>query len=100
MSTEDHIVSFSLEVNVEKAYQDLRRVQTVLYRTLDLVKRLSGDENIDQAITKIQRMIAIINQLRLTIIALEAASGPIGWLLAGIGAASFLVTTAEFAMDM
>ena len=99
MSTFDETVSFSLEVNVDKAYESIRRLETVLYRSLSLLKRLSGDENIDRAITHIQELLAYINQLRLAIIALQTASGPIGWLLAGIGVASFLVTTLEFAMD-
>jgi hypothetical protein len=95
LSSEDTTVSFSLEVNVDKAYENLRKAETVLYRTLGLVRRLSGDENLDKAIAKIQEAIALINSLRLAIVAFQAATGPLGWALAGIGTVTALMTTAE-----
>jgi len=88
----DEGVSFSLEVNIEKAYEDLRRVETVLYRTMGLIRRLSGDENIDRAVAKIQQLIATANQARLALAALQAASGPIGWALAGVALATTAVS--------
>lgn len=91
----DETVSFSLEVNVEKAYEDWRRFQTVVYRTLGLLRQISGDENLDRAIAKVQRFIAIVNQARLAVIAFQAASGPLGWALAGIGLVSTWVSTVE-----
>jgi len=99
MSVEDTTVSFSLEVNVEQALTDIRKVQTILYRTLGLLQKFSGEGNVADAIAKFQRMIAITNQLRLALIALNAASGPVGWALAIIGATSFAVTTSEFLYD-
>lgn len=99
MSSEDHVVSFSLEVNVEEAQQEIRKLQTVLYRTLGLMLKFTGKGNVSEAITRLQRMIAITNQLRLAFIALHAASGPIGWALAIIGVAGFTITTAETMRD-
>lgn len=95
MSAEDHTVSFSLEVNIEKAYEDIRRVQTLLYRTLGLVSRLTGNENVDLAIRHIQRLIAWLNQLRLTIAAFEATTGPIGWAMLGLTVATTAVSYAD-----
>jgi len=79
----DETVSFSLEVNVEKAYTELRKVQTVLYRSLALADRLGISNTAD-----IRRMIALLNQLRLAYLAVQAArmaaGDPIAWALAAV----------------
>lgn len=97
MSVEDHTVSFSLEVNVEKAYENVRRLQTVFYRTLSLARRMGLPENLEAQIRVIQRLINILNQLRLAYIAVRAArmaaGDPIAWAMAG-------VSVATFAMDL
>lgn len=98
----DERVSFSLEINVEPTYQELRRLETLLYRTLGLLRRAGLPEDIEKGIAFVQRLIATLNALRLAIIALQAASGPIGWGLAavGIGAALFSYTdTLEMGMN-
>lgn len=100
MSVEDHVVSFSYEVNIEKAYEDVRRLQTLLYRTLALVRRLGLPEDIEQGIIRIQNMISWLNTLRLTLAALEAASGPLGWAMFGVTLATTAVTTGDFLMEL
>jgi hypothetical protein len=100
MSSEDHVVSFSLEVNVEKAYEDIRRVQALLYRMLALIRRMGLPEDVEKAITRIQRLIAILNTLRLTLLALEAASGPIGWALFGVGMLGTIVSVGDLAEEV
>ena len=99
MSVQDATVSFSLEVNVEKAYENIRRLQTVLYRALGLLRSMGLPEDVDAAIREIQNLIMILNQLRLTMIAVQAASGPIGWAMAGISTISTLMTTGEMYGD-
>lgn len=95
---EDHTVSFSLEVNVEKAYTEIRRVQALLYRTLGLLQRMGGgDEDIMRVIAKLQRLIAIMNMVRLTAIAMHTAMGPVGWGLAAVGLAGTVMTSMDFA---
>jgi hypothetical protein len=88
MSRIDEGVSFSLEVNVEKAYEEVRRLQTVLSRSLGLASRLTGSEDLQKSIAVMQRAIAIANQLRLALAALQAArmaSGdPLAWVMAGL----------------
>lgn len=88
----DETVSFSLEVNVEEAMTNLRRALTLLYRTLGLMRRLGLSENMEFAVTTMQRTIAVMNQLRLAALALQAASGPIGWALAAVGIAGTVVS--------
>ena len=100
MSSEDHTVSFSLEINVEKAYTNMRKLQTILYRALGLFRRLGLPENIDHAIVRMQRFIALLNQARLATIALSAASGQYGWAIAGIGLAATVVSTNDLMYDL
>ena len=96
----DETVSFSLEVNIEKAYEDVRRLQTILSRSLGLIRRMSGNENLDDAIRKIQSMIAYLNTLRLAAAAAQAATGPIGLAMFGITMATTVASTYDLMMDM
>ena len=101
MSVHDEGVSFSLEVNVEPAYTKMRKVHTIIYRALGLMRRTGLlPDVIDQTIAKIQRVIALANQARLTFIALHAASGPYGWLLAGVGLGATILTAADVMMEL
>lgn len=100
MSRIDEGVSFSLEVNVEKAYENIRKLQTVLYRTLGLLRRFGLPEEIDAQIMKIQRLIMLLNELRLTMIAVHTAAGPIGWALAGLGVATFAFDAGDLWQDL
>ena len=75
----DETVSFSLEINVEKAYENIRKLETVLYRSMGLLQQLTGSPEIDRALAQIQSVIVALNQLRLVIAQLQAVSGPIGW---------------------
>jgi len=95
----DETVSFSLEVNIGKAEDDIRRLQTVLSRTLGLASRLTGDENLQRGIAAIQRYIAWLNQLRLAYRAVQlarmSAGDPLAWALAGVAMAEAGVSTYE-----
>ena len=64
MSIDDQTVSISLELNIPQAYAEVRRLQTVLYRSLSLAARLTGDENLKRGIQTMQRAIMIANRLR------------------------------------
>jgi len=92
----DETVSFSLEVNVEKAYENVRKLQTVIFRVMGLMRRMGLSEDIDAAINKIQTAITLLNQYRLTLAAAQAASGPLGWALLGISVATTMYTSVEF----
>ena len=91
MSIEEHPVSFSLEINVGKALDETRKLQTVLFRSLGLVRRLSGNENLNNCISAMQRTISIANRLRLALRALQlarmAVGDPLAWALAGLSVA-------------
>jgi len=97
MSVEDHTVSFSLEVNVAKAYEDIRRVQTILYRTLGLLSRAGLGEDVDAAIRKVQELIRVLNMLRLSLAAFQAARAAAG---DPIAVAQFAITLATTVADL
>ena len=79
----DEDVSFSLEVNVQPALTELRKVETVLYRSLALAEKM-GLANT----AEIRQRLALLNQIRLAYLAVQAArlaSGdPIAWALAAV----------------
>jgi len=99
MSTIDETVSFSLEVNVEHTETQIRRLETVLYRTLGLINRLGLSEKLSQQIAEIQRQIALLNKLRLAYLAVQtarmAAGDPIAWAMAGLAVAEAGVSIGE-----
>ena len=99
----EETVTFNLELNVENAIEHSRRLETVLYRGLGLWQRimrllgLPADSPINQAVERIQKLVMMIRLLHSSAIALQAASGPIGWAMAGIGVGTFIVSGVEMA---
>lgn len=95
----DETVSFSLEINVGPAYEEIRRLETVFSRSLGLASRLTGSEDLRQSIAVMQRAIAIANQLRLALAALQAArmaaGDPLAWAMAGVAVAGAAVSVYE-----
>ncbi len=72
----------------------IRNQLLLLDQTLILTRRLTGDENLNHAISTFLRIKAIAQGLITTFYALQAAAGPIGWLSAGIGFATIGVSVA------
>ena len=99
MSVDDTTVSFSLEVNVEQAYQNVRRLQTVLNRSLSTLRRLTRSENLQDFYREAQRAIAIANELRLALASLQAlrmaAGDPLAWAMAGVATAQVVISVAD-----
>jgi len=93
MSTED--IEYLLTVNISDAVSQLRQAEAVLMRTLSLVRRISGDENLNNAITMLQRMITIARSLQYALIAIQSAT-PFGMVLGLVS----LVSTSFMAQDM
>ena len=91
MSIADETVSFSLEINVEPGYTEIRKVQTILSRTLSLVERACGREDFNVFIDSAQKAVMWANRLRLALLALQAArmaaGDPLAWALAGLAVA-------------
>jgi len=97
----EETVTFNLELNTEQALSSIRQLEGLLYRSLALIRRLGLPEDMNQAIYEMQRMIMTIRLLHTAIILLESASGPIGWLRAGVATGTTLVglgSTIEYEM--
>ena len=99
--SEDTTVSFSLEINISpETFTTLRQAEAILFRTAGLLRRMGLSENLDSAISKMQRAIAVANQLRLVLAALQAARAASGDPLAmaqlGIGIGAFVYTADDF----
>lgn len=82
----------TLEVSIE-------HVMVAVYGALGLLRRLTGNEQVEEAITKIMRLIATIRMLQTAILALEVSSGPVGVGLAAIGVLGTGLTMSEELTD-
>jgi len=97
--SEQYLVTFNLELNVEQAYAEIRKLQTLLFRVLGLLRRLGLPEEIDRALAIIQRTIMAARLLYTSLLTLESASGPMGWALAIVGVTSAAVSVADVAIE-
>lgn len=98
--SEEHDVTFNLELDVSRVYDNTRKLETLFYRIFSLLGRLGLPEEIDAAIYKIQRMIMTIRLAHTAIIAFQAASGPVGWALALAGGVTVALTASDFMMSL
>ena len=80
---------------MEQVNHDLRRLEFILYRSMALLRRFSGDENVNTAILRIQRLIMTIRLLHTTINLLNVAAGPMGWAIAGLSAVATAVSIGD-----
>lgn len=92
-------ITFNLELNVEQAISHARQLETLMFRCLSLSRRLGLPEDISQQIYQIQRWVMAIRMAHTAMIALEAASGPIGWALAIVGGVSATVSMGELVVE-
>lgn len=99
MST-DETVSFSLEVNLKETYTGIRRVQTLVYGLLGLLRRLGLPEDLERGIITFQRFIVAANQARLAAIALQTAAGPVGWGLAAVSIGVTVLSASDTLMEL
>ena len=77
-------IQYSLTVNTEMTYSEVRKLETVIVRVLGYIKEMSGgNPDLIKAIEVIQRTILALRSLQLAIRAVQLSSGPIGWIYAG-----------------
>jgi hypothetical protein len=85
----------TVQVKGQRTDVTLSRVVITATAVLSLIKRMSGgNEDVDAFINVLLRLIHTANLLRTAMIAVNAASGPVGWVFAGVGivASIFSVT--------
>ena|SRR5271157_4699873 len=78
-----------LKDDVEDANISMRQGEMVLMRLGLAMERLGLPKDVREAITALMRVIQTVRLLQTTLMLLEAAEGPVGWLFAGMS----LVTT-------
>jgi len=88
-------VDFQLTVDTTNAIRDIELLRTFLTRTLALMRRLGLPEDIERGAMVIQRFIMLLTQARLAALALQAASGPVGWGIAAVGVAGTALTAGD-----
>jgi hypothetical protein len=95
----EETITFNLELNVEECVSNIRKVEGLLYRSLALLNRLGLPEDMRQGIYLMERMVMVIRLLHTSLILLEAASGPLGWARALVGAGTAAVSFGDFFYD-
>ncbi len=91
----EETVTWNLDINVTQAQSELRKVEFLLFRTLGILNRLGLPEDIQKGIAELQRLIMIVRLTHTALIALQTASGPIGWAMAGLSVATLTISAAE-----
>lgn len=98
--SEEHTIDYVLTINTELAYADIRKLEITLIRLGNILRRITGSEEFDQILANIQRIIMIIRTAETAIRAFQMASGPIGWLYAGVGAVTGAISIGTMASDL
>jgi len=88
-----------LRREVREARQEVLQFQVALSASLSLFRRLGLPPKINEAISRIQRMIMFANQARLAVLAFYAASGPLGWIMFGIAAGGAILTGGDMFVE-
>jgi len=78
----EETVVFNLELNVEAAFDNVRKIEMLTYRTLGLLGRLGLPENVREALALAQRLAMTFRLLHTAMVALAAARAASGDVLA------------------
>ncbi len=101
----EETVSFNLELNVEQAVDNSRKLELILFRGLGLWNRMCRllgvpDDSPIMVITeRAQRLVMIIRSLHTAVVMLQAArmaaGDPIAWAMAGLSIGSATMAVAD-----
>lgn len=83
------------EPKTRQTNESLQQQVSLVTAALSLTRRLTGDENVNRAVQKIQRLISSLIMLRAAALSATAAMGPWGVLLASITAISTTLVAAD-----
>jgi len=98
--SEQHSIDYLLTVNIEPSYTNLRRLEMILYRNMNYLKRFCGREDIAGAIDNIQKLIMYLRMAQIAIRAFQFASGPVGWAYFATTAIGLAFTTGDMLLGM
>ncbi len=96
----EETITFNLELIVDKAIDNARRLETLLFRTLGLIRRISGSESLDNAIAKVQQLVMVIRLAHSAWIAFSLASGPLGYALAIVAGLTAAATASDYMLSL
>lgn len=90
--SQSQTIEYTLAVNTEMSYSDIRKLEMVLIRCLNLAQRFTGDENLKNGIATMQKAIMTLRTLQMAYhtvqLARMAAGDPIAWLYAASSVAT------------
>jgi hypothetical protein len=93
-------INYSLMLNTELTYGELRKIEIIFMRVLGYIRRLAGgNEDLAACIEWIQKTIMWLRQMQMMIHAIEIASGPIGWAYAAVTVVGMAFTTTDMMYD-
>jgi hypothetical protein len=89
-----------LDAAYDLTYKDIRQFESLLFRTISLMRRSGLSEDAQKAATIALRLISILRILQRSLYLLEMQGGPLGWALAGIGAASAIASGYDMLLEV
>lgn len=95
MSTYVHSITYNFDVDVEGMEIGLLRISAALYGIIGILRRMGLPEDVDAVVTRLQRVISMLIMLRTSYMLAMAATGPVGWAMAGVGIVGTALTIAE-----
>ena len=98
--SEQHSIDYLLSVNIEPSYTNLRRLELILYRNMNYLKRLTGREDVAGAVDTLQKLIMWLRMAQITLHAFQLAAGPIGWAYFATTAVGLAFTTGDMLLGM
>lgn len=84
MPSNSTAIQYSLTVNTELSYSEIRKLEIVLIRTLNYVEMFSGSKDLNKALRLAQQSIIVFKSLQMSMRAAQMASGPLGWAYFGV----------------
>jgi hypothetical protein len=90
----------SIKPMLEDELGTARELEMVMYRGTGLLRRMSGNEDLNAAISKVQRLAVVIRLAHSAWIAFEMASGPVGWTFAVIAGLSAALTASDYMLSL
>jgi len=76
-------IQYTLTVLTKDIEENSRKLEISLMRIAGYLERMTGNASIRYFLNLVQSSIVAVRSLQIAIAALEAASGPVGWLYAG-----------------
>jgi len=92
-------IQYSLTLNTELAYNDLRKLEITFMRIFSYLRKMTGDERIDAAMRKVQQFITLLRTAQIAMRALDVATmtNPIGIAFALTTLVATAIAAGEFA---